>query len=48
MRTKIAVLVMIMVLTAFAAMARMIDYKCMSDCLARGYLYQYCQRICSY
>jgi len=26
----------------------MIDYMCMQDCQARGYMYQYCQRVCSY
>lgn len=26
----------------------MTDYKCMGDCMAKGYVYGYCQRICSY
>lgn len=25
-----------------------VDYQCMSDCTARGYLYAYCQNVCSY
>jgi hypothetical protein len=25
-----------------------IDYKCMGDCMAAGYQYGYCQRVCSF
>lgn len=28
--------------------ASAVDYKCMSDCLDRGYMYEFCKRICSY
>jgi hypothetical protein len=25
-----------------------IDYQCMNDCMAKGYMYGYCQKVCSY
>lgn len=24
------------------------DYSCVSDCMAKGYMYGYCTRLCSY
>lgn len=24
------------------------DYKCLNECIADGYMYGYCKRICSY
>jgi hypothetical protein len=26
----------------------MTDWQCMSDCQARGYMYQYCLKVCEY
>jgi hypothetical protein len=25
-----------------------VDYTCMNDCMKKGYMYGYCQKICSY
>lgn len=24
------------------------DYQCMSDCTSKGYMYQYCRKVCEY
>lgn len=47
-------LLLTLALLTFASVATansidgLIDYKCQADCMAKGYIYQYCQRICSY
>lgn len=48
MRKHLKKAVMVLVTVAIFFTPSAIDYKCMNDCLAQGYLYQYCQRVCSY
>ena len=47
---KLIVAVLLVLAVAATAWARykQIDYKCVSDCLAQGYQYGYCIRVCSY
>ena len=35
-------------LLALMLVASATDYQCMADCLDRGYMYDFCKRICSY
>jgi len=41
-------LVVIGLLLVAATVYASTDYTCMNRCLAQGYLYAYCQRVCSY
>jgi hypothetical protein len=48
MKRKLTVLIAIISLAVAALAWAATDYNCMNDCLARGYLYGYCKRVCSY
>jgi hypothetical protein len=46
---KKAIVIAAVILSLFATAAyAYIDAQCMSDCLSRGYMYGYCQKVCSY
>jgi len=35
-------------LQQFGQQLRQTDFKCMNDCTSRGYMYEYCEKRCSY
>lgn len=48
MRTRSLLLAALFVLLGINTAAAGTDFACVSDCTARGYLYQYCVANCSY
>lgn len=46
MKKLLATLLLIASTSALAYQST--DYTCLNDCTARGYMYQYCQQLCSY
>ena len=40
--------VLALMFTAGAVAAQQIDYQCLSDCTAAGYLYRFCKEKCSF
>jgi len=44
---KLLIAAVLLVLAVSIAWART-DYRCMNDCLERGYSYKYCKKACSY
>ena len=47
-RVMVIMFIVGLVVGFFGIKAKFTDYKCMSDCLDRGYSYQLCKKICSY